>query len=139
MNRVDRAIPDSDHVSRYCSPRTLENGLPTFKAFELREGDDYLSVNWLEYFGKRTTEENIGEVRKVFVQKGFNVRRSGRFVILHVGSVRSELGNIVRFEHRPERDDQSHSAMAGFASIEQKACLILSSMVHEGLVYEAIV
>lgn len=46
------ALPDTDHVSRYCKPSTVgEDGLPTEQAFSLRPGEDHLSVNWLEYLG----------------------------------------------------------------------------------------
>ena len=41
------SLPDADHVSRYCSPGRIEDGLPAAAAFELRPQDQYLSVNWL--------------------------------------------------------------------------------------------
>ena len=42
------AIPDSDHVGRYCGARTVDNGEISAAAFMLRNTEEYLSVNWLE-------------------------------------------------------------------------------------------
>lgn len=42
---------DDHHVVRYCPLRVLDNdGRPTLVAFDLRDDESYLSVNWLEYF-----------------------------------------------------------------------------------------
>ena len=48
MMRGD-ALPDADHVSRYCKPSTVQDGKVQPNAFFFRDGEDYLSVNWLEY------------------------------------------------------------------------------------------
>jgi hypothetical protein len=43
-------LPEKDHVSRYCSAvHCTENGRITGTAFQLRQKDGYLSVNWLEF------------------------------------------------------------------------------------------
>lgn len=43
-------LPENDHVSRYFGFDDLdEEGLPSPGAFELREGEEYLSVDWLEF------------------------------------------------------------------------------------------
>ena len=44
-------IEDDHHVSRYCKPSSIgEDGLPLTSAFRLRTKEEYLSVNWLEYY-----------------------------------------------------------------------------------------
>ncbi len=44
-------ISDSDHVSRHVGGSKIDNGRITAAAFELKPGEKYLSVNWLEFFG----------------------------------------------------------------------------------------
>ncbi len=62
----DKTIPDDDHLTRYCKPSTVDDGLPTASAFELRPGEDHLSVNWLEYFGALDVATAIQLVRRIF-------------------------------------------------------------------------
>ncbi len=67
MNR--KTLDDDDHVSRYCSPRTIEKGMPSGMAFLPRSTDDYLSVNWLEYFKEPSFASAIVKIRVVFHSK----------------------------------------------------------------------
>ena len=45
----DDPIPDENHVSRYCPPSRVEDGMPLASAFALKPNEQFLSVNWLEY------------------------------------------------------------------------------------------
>ena len=39
-------LPDDDHVARYCKPSSVdEHGMPMASAFQLRSGEQHLSVN----------------------------------------------------------------------------------------------
>lgn len=139
MNTDSKELPDTDNVSRYCNyKKTHQGGLPTPKAFELRGGESYLSVNWLEYFKKASIDENLSEVREVLRRKGFGIRKSGRFMVLNVGAIRSELGNLVTVRHMPECDDPSHAAILGYENSQQSACLILAAMVARADVHNAV-
>ena len=79
MNR--KALDDDDHVSRYCSPRTIENGMPTGVAFLPRTTDDYLSVNWLEYFNEPSFASAIAKIRDVFAQRVFASNQMGSLLL----------------------------------------------------------
>lgn len=97
------ALPDTDHVSRYCKPSAVdEEGLPTEQAFSLRQGEDHLSVNWLEYFGEPSLEMAVDGVRQAFREKGYQVARTGRFAVLSV-RVAKEAGargdRLLSIEH----------------------------------------
>ena len=71
-------LPDSDHVSRYCKPSAVdERGLPLTAAFLPKQGEEYLSVNWLEYFGALNLTLAVDQVRQVFRHKNYRVRPKG--------------------------------------------------------------
>ena len=60
-------LPDQDHVARYGKPSAMgTDGLPKVAAFELRERDSSLSVNWIEYFGE-DRETSLQEIRQVIL------------------------------------------------------------------------
>ncbi len=71
-------------VTRYCKPSTLENGIPKSSAFERRSDENYLSVYWLDFFGKITELENIIEVKAYMEQKDFTCKPNGSFAILNI-------------------------------------------------------
>ena len=90
------ALPDDDHVSRYCKPSAIaRDGLPLAAAFELRPGEDYLSVNWLEYFGASNFDAAIESVRNAFHAKGFRLKPNGRLAVLNIGTVKAAVSGVV--------------------------------------------
>ena len=42
-------IPDENHIARFCRPMQVHEEQIQATAFMLREGEPYLSVNWLEF------------------------------------------------------------------------------------------
>ncbi len=61
-------IDENHHVSRYCKPRFIDDGLPIAEAFALRDKEEYLSVNWLEYFDTLNLTQAVDCVRQVFLE-----------------------------------------------------------------------
>jgi len=111
-------IPDKDHVMRHVSYKRLlkdEDGnaiggfLP--QAFELKEGEKGLSVNWLEYFGD-TYQENIEASARKF-RDTRDVRKSSAFgigIVKNIQDVCAKHGaNKVRVVLDEEDDNKSHS------------------------------
>lgn len=48
------SLPDDHHLLRYCKPTAVSHdGFPLAAAFEIRKGEEHLSVKWLEYFNKQ--------------------------------------------------------------------------------------
>lgn len=111
-----KEIGDKCHVSRYCKPRTIgKDNLPTADAFKLRESEEYLSVNWLEYFGTLDLDVAVDMVRKAFTCKGYTVSKNGRFAVLCVEAAKTAVLNAVgrepRIEHLPDSNDASHAGI----------------------------
>lgn len=153
-------IPDDDHVPRYCSPSTVENGKISPNAFYFN-GDDYLSVNWLEYLGERDIVSAVGVVREV-LNKKLNVKRNGRIAVLNVGAIRKAvsdaIGAVPKIKHIPSDNDKSHAGIFRYdaaetgasqtstkndytddrpATPEKKAALRIALLVHNNDVYPA--
>jgi hypothetical protein len=87
---VGAAIPDENHVARYCKPFTFdEDGQPTLTAFLLRAAETYLSVNWLESLPGADTSARLASLRAAIARDG-NIRpaKTGKYAILHVGTTR---------------------------------------------------
>ena len=113
-------LPNDDHVMRYVPWRRLrrdENDnvvgfLP--QAFELREGEEYLSVNWLQFHeGDRGTQVRLSVwgIRESFERP---LGAKSAFAIGNVGMVKDicqKAGSRVRIVHEPEPQNPGHSAV----------------------------
>jgi hypothetical protein len=113
-------LPDEDHVIRYVPWGRLRKDeddnvigfLP--QAFELREGELYLSVNWLEYHeGDRDTQIRLS----VWAIRGEFERPLGAksgFAIGNVAKVKQTCqaaGSRVRIVHEPVTNNPGHAAV----------------------------
>ena len=127
-------LPDDDHVARYCKPSSVdEQGMPMASAFQLRSGEQYLSVNWLEQGGTRDAEEAMHRCR---------LRGNGRFAVLNVGvaktTVRHALGHSLSIDHIPHDDDQSHAGIHGYASDDLAVAVELTALLSKRSVHPAV-
>jgi hypothetical protein len=121
-------LPDEDHVIRYVSWARLrkdedENVLGFLpQAFELRDDETYLSVNWVEYHeGDREAQVrlSIWAIRDSF-KKPLGAKSA--FAIGQVAKVKEicqAAGSRVRVVHEPEGDNPGHSAIRQMARDNQ--------------------
>ena len=131
---TNHPLPADDHISRYCKPSAVdESGLPMANAFSLRQGENHLSVNWLEYFGETKLNAAVERVREVFRSKDFQVKANGRFAVLNVGAVKTAAHQAVdrtlSIDHLPLSDDPSHAGIFGYASEDLAVAIELSALV----------
>ena len=136
-------LPDDDHVSRYCRPTAVgRDGLPLAAAFELRPGEDHLSVNWLERLGEPDLDGAIERVRTVFHARGYRVKPTGRFAVLGVGAVKATVSETVnrtaRIEHLPLDDDESHSGVFGYTADDLAVAVAIKELVRHENVHPAV-
>ena len=135
-------IPDGDHVARYCKPSAVgEDGLPMPAAFELRTGEEYLSVNWLELLDASDPDRSIARLLAVFAEKGYQLKKTGRFAALQVRNVKAAviaIKGMGRVEHRPLDDDASHSGVFGYAADDFAVAVELAALVNPECVHLAI-
>jgi hypothetical protein len=84
---ANKYLPDADHMVRHVLHQLIrESGqvrgvFP--QAFELRDGEEYLSASWLEYFDGtkqeqiKSTVQAIGSARTVKSDHGFAIGNVG--------------------------------------------------------------
>ena len=111
-------------------------------AFALRANEEYLSVNWLEFFGSLERETAVQSIRGVFHSKGYRLRRNGRFAILNIEDIRElshEIGkSSLRVEHLPLENDASHAGILGYTADDFSIALEIKALVGTKDVYPAI-
>jgi hypothetical protein len=112
-----QAIPDSDHVGRYCKASTVENGEISAAAFMMRETEEYLSVNWLEELNRSDRAIQIRDLQSLYATK-LRVGTAARIAVLNVGALRAKVeresldNRLLRVLHEPEEpDDSSHAGI----------------------------
>jgi len=111
-----KKINDSDHVSRYCSPVKVKDGIPLPTAFIPRPNEKFLSVNWLEYFHESDICTCLQRVQEVMCNKGYWIKRNGRFAVFNIGKLKAEFFEVtksmhIEIRHMPSMNDQSHAGI----------------------------
>ena len=114
-------------------------------AFKPRMDEEYLSVNWLEYFRAREPAVGVQHVRDAFRQKNYRLRRGrggARFAVIDIGSakqaVREGVGKELRIDHRPLDNDPSHAGVHGYAADDLAVAVELKALVGREDVYAAV-
>ena len=123
-------LPGKDHISRYCAPKTAPDGQPTGASFILRMGEEFLSVNWMEHFGKTDQKAQIAKIREHIE---LSLAKYGLFAVLNVGRV---IDQIQRFGekklailHEPTEHDPSHSGINGYQHEDLLVAELIAEMV----------
>ena len=133
------SLPDADHVSRYCSPGRIDDGLPSAAAFELRPQDQYLSVNWLEYWGLSDLGVALDRVREEF---DLRVNENGRFAVLNVSEVKTAVDKVTQrrssITHQPTANMESHAGVFGFLANDFEVAAELAEIVRTENVFPAV-
>ena len=111
-------------------------------AFRLRQDEEYLSVNWVEYLGAPDLTAAIERIRDVFRRKNYALRANGRFALLQVGAAKRAIhegaGYALRFDHLPFDNDESHAGVFGYTADDlavaaELAVLVASQDVHHAV------
>lgn len=132
-------IPDPDHISRYCGGATLTpSGQVSAASFLLRAGDEYLSVNWLEFLQLNNRDDELQEIRRILSTK-ITLGSRAKIAVLNVGEVKSHVRQNskdrrnLRISHRPdepaEKPDPSHSGIFDTMSDEQIVAELIAEAV----------
>jgi hypothetical protein len=132
-----QAIPDSDHVGRYCKASTVENGEISAAAFMMRETEEYLSVNWLEVLKSPSRASQIRDLQKLYTKK-LKVGATARIAILNVGTLRTKVerespdSRLLRVLHEPEEpDDPSHAGIYEIPHDDEIIAELIAQVVLE--------
>lgn len=141
----DDQIPDDDHVSRYVGGSKLtRDGRITGAAFQLRSGEDALSVNWLEFFGLGDRQAEIQEVRGVFLEKGMSLQATAKFAVLDVGATKeyvqqeSDDNRLLAILHDPlPPEDESHAGIYNVPRDDSAIGDMIAELIEEDAIHPA--
>ena len=119
-------IPHQDHVSRWCKPSQVDQGVVGITAFMLgeKDDDDALSVNWLEFLKRPDRTSEISEIQHILSLKMKKVSRNSRLAVLNVERILTSVDEYLKGKlqvtvlHNPDKDegrweDPSHSSIYG--------------------------
>ena len=126
-------IPDQNHIARFCRPMQAPEGQIQATAFMLREDEESLSVNWLEFLHCSSRESEITKIRTIYSET-FTVGARARIAILNVGEVRKKIltespdGRNLEVLHDPLMTDPSHS---GIYNLKQEDDLMIAELILE--------
>jgi hypothetical protein len=114
-------LPDKDHVVRYVPWARLrkdeDNNVIGLlgAAFRLREGEEYLSATWVEFFeGER--EENLGCAVRAIRASDIDVRPQSGFAVGNVALIKArclaDKNRLkIRIIHEKADDNPAHAAL----------------------------
>lgn len=137
-------IPDDDHVTRYVSgSKIAPSGRITGAAFQLRTGEESLSVNWLEFLDLENRDSEIQQIRNVFVDKGRTLQAKAKFAVLNVGKTKtyvrqeSQDNRLLSVQHDPEDLDLSHSGIFNIPEDDPSVGDIIAELIGVNAIYPA--
>lgn len=103
-------------------------------AFQMRPRDlqgeyPHLSVNWLEYFGEQSRNEQLHTLREILASK-MQIRTKARLALMRVSEIHNKVQEIersVRVLHWPDvaANDESH---AGIFDVEADPDVIAQAL-----------
>jgi hypothetical protein len=139
-------LPDEDHVMRYVPWGRLrkdedDNVLGFLgDAFKLKPDEDYLSVNWLEYFDG--VREAIIQASVRTFRNTLKVGTKSSFGIGNVSKIKAVCrsnGANVRIVYEPEDDNKPHAAIRrlprdDFTLLEALAADAFVELIHNAAI-----
>ena len=110
-------------------------------AFFLRDGENGLSVNWLEYLTCSNREEEIEKVRNILNTK-LTLKPRARIAVLNVGKTRKKVleessdSRNLEVIHTPSSIDPSHNEICNINPEQELIAELILQSVYQ--VYPAI-
>lgn len=115
----NQKLPPDNHVVRYVPFSKLrrdenDNAIGVHGvAFKLRDGEQFLSTTWLEYFAGPKNEQITAAIRAIRASN-LDVRPKSGFAIGRVDSIAATCAArnySIRILHEPEDDNKAHAAV----------------------------
>ena len=140
VNVEQKTIEQNHNVVRYAGHGKIDpiTGNVVRGAFQLREGDTGLSVNWLEYFGNDSKQEQLKKVMHDMKSIGRSIGVKGLYAELNVGEtmdeVLNECGIEIDVSHDPKDKNLSHALIQGLRTpsrTPKKPSVILAKLASK--------
>ena len=129
-------IPDQNHIARFCRPLQVNEEQIQATAFMLREGEECLSVNWLEFLNCSNRENEITKLRTIYSET-FTVGARAKIAVLNVGDVHDKVltespdSRNLEVLHDPAMNDPSHSGIYNLKQDDELIAELILETVRE--------
>ena len=129
-------IPDQNHIARFCRPLQVHEEQIQATAFMLREDEECLSVNWLEFLNCSSRENEITKIRTIYSET-FTVGARAKIAVLNVGDVHEKVltespdGRNLDVLHDPAMNDPSHSGIYNLKQDDELIAELILETVRE--------
>lgn len=129
-------LPDEAHVARYVGGnRLIKDDFGSVvgvfpEAFALREGEEYLSVTWVEYFAGDICQKLTAAVHAI--RRTIRARSTSRYLIGNVGHLKKTCRSrecAIRVLREPIDGNDGHTAVRRYASQDLALLALLASEV----------
>ena len=129
-------IPDQNHIARFSRPLQVNEEQIQATAFMLREGEECLSVNWLEFLNCSNRENEITKLRTIYSET-FTVGARAKIAVLNVGDVHDKVltespdSRNLEVLHDPAMNDPSHSGIYNLKQDDELIAELILETVRE--------
>ena len=144
---IGDSLPHDSHVARYVRPSLIQHEEVDGSAFLSRQGENELSVNWLEVLDGDDELRQMDEVRRL---SRLDLRRNGRFAKFNVGEakrsvsrgakeagicisldvVEAPLCGTAEFEADP-----SHATVTGIPPSDSDQAMLVADLIAQCVIY----
>ena len=136
------AIPDNNHVARWCKTRDKTENKPSTASLAPRQDEKYLSGNWLEYLAEYLGQPGVSRDDAVNLLRGHTTLRlspRGCFIALNAVTIREAIveggaaSPSVAFKPDIAKNNPSHVAIkwADFPVHEQTVAAAIVRQVTD--------
>ncbi|MGB7293745.1 MAG: hypothetical protein WBD99_16365 [Thermodesulfobacteriota bacterium] len=130
-------IPDNDHIARLCHNKHVADEQIQATAFQLRQNEDALSANWLEFLSCSSRQSEIVEIRKIYSETFSSLGTRAKIAVLNVGEVREKVltespdKRELEVLHDPLVRDPSHSGIYNLKQDDELIAELILEAVRE--------
>mgnify|MGYP005994149741 CR=1 FL=1 len=137
---MGKPIPETDSLARYCGASKILDNKPIGAAFNLRPNEEYLSVNWLEFYNN---DDRIKQIEKVVadVNRAKKTGSTSKLALFNMSTAIAAVKAITKHAiqlsatHEPISvpSNQSHAGLHGYlldnATVENVLAEIVDDVV----------
>jgi hypothetical protein len=128
-------LPFNDHILRYVPYSKLrrdedDNVVGVLgTAFQLRDGETYLSVTWVEYFDG-PYEERVTQAVRAMRRSALKTGAQSGFAVGNVGEVTKACATrnySIRIVHEPSKANAAHTAVRRYPAVDDELLELLAT------------
>lgn len=138
---INQPIPGNNHITRHVGPgQVFPDGRISGQAFRRRVGEEYMSVNWIEYFGSIGHSDAVQTICKL-LRKKRGIKLNSKLVVISVGKmteyVKKEANIALYVKHTPDVIDPSHSGVFNMPIDDTAVGNHIAKIIDKDAVYPA--